>query len=190
MLPAVHLTTAPPVTAAHLPSPSPDLSPSPLGLATSSLPSLIDSDVSHIPHPFVIDDDARSDTSMPPLYDASDSESGEEPFHHNVYDFTSDSEVDAHDVEMTLFLDDGNLSDSDGATYLDDVVLPPSDTMTTVDGNMNHHVMVEEDQHMPHAGECTCLQLFLGAMSVNMAFRCRTTSKESKWPAAWHFITP
>jgi hypothetical protein len=151
MLPAVHLTTAPLVTAAHLPSPSPDLSPSPLGLATSSLPSLIDSDVSHIPHPFVIDDDARSDTSMPPLYDASDSESGEEPFHHNVYDFTSDSEVDAHDVEMTLFLDDGNLSDSDGATYLDDVVLPPSDTMTTVDGNMNHHVMVEEDQHMPHA---------------------------------------
>jgi hypothetical protein len=188
MLPAVHLTAAPLVTAAHSLSPSPDLSPSPLGLATStsSLPSLIDSDVSHIPHPSAIDDDARSDTSMPPLYDASDSESGEEPFHHNVYEFMSDSEGDADDVEMTLFLDDGNLSDSDGATYLDDVVLPPSDTMTTVDANMNHHVMVEEDQHPPHAGECTRLQLFLG-MSVNMAFRCRTPSK---WHAAWHFITP
>ena len=171
MLSAVHPTTAPLVTAAHSLSPSPGLSPSPLGFATStstSLPSLIDSDVSHIPHPSVIDDDARSDTSMPPLFDASDSESGEEPFQRNVYDFMSDSEADAHDVEMTLMLDDGHFSDNDGATYLDDdVVLPSSDTMATVDGNMNHHVMVEEDQDLPHVGECSHLQLFLGPMSVN-----------------------
>ena len=95
---------------------------------------------------------------MPPLFDASDSESGEEPFQRNVYDFMSDSEADAHDVEMTLMLDDGHFSDNDGATYLDDdVVLPSSDTMATVDGNMNHHVMVEEDQDLPHVGECSHL---------------------------------
>lgn len=197
MLPVVHPSTAPLVTAAHPLSPSLDLSPSPsllpsgpLATSSSSSHSLIDSDVSHLPYPSVIDDDARSDTSMPPLYDASDSESGEEPFHRNVYDFMSDSEADAHDVEMTLLLDDGNFSDSDGATYLDDIVPPPSDAMTTAgEGNMNHLVTVEQDQHLSHTGECTCLQLFLGAMSVNMAFRCRTPSKGSKWPAAWHIIT-
>ena len=197
MLPVVHPSTTPLVTAAHPLSPSIDLSPSPslppsgsLAISSSSSHSPIDSDVSHLPYPSVIDDDARSDTSMPPLYDASDSESGEEPFHRNVYDFMSDSEADAHDVEMTLLLDDGNFSDSDGATYLDDIAPPPPDAMTTAEeGSMNHLGTVEEDQHLSHTGECICLQLFLGDMSVNMAFRCRTPSKGPKWPAAWHIIT-
>ena len=194
MLPAVHTSTAPLVTAAHSHSPSPDLSPSPpsgfLATSSSSSHSLLDSNVPHIPHPSVIDDDARSDTSMPPLYDASDSESGEEPSHGNVYDFMSDSEADAHDVEMTLTLDDGNFSDSDGANYLlDDVVLPPLDTMATAEGNINHHVTVEEHQHLPHTGECAGLQLFLDFMSVNISFRCCTPVKGSKWPATWYIIT-
>ncbi|KAF8272794.1 hypothetical protein EI94DRAFT_1677516 [Lactarius quietus] len=155
MLSAVHPSTTPLVTAADPLSPSPGLSPSPSlppsGFLAPSSHSLIDSDLSHLPHPSTIDDDARSDISMPPLYDASDSESGEEPFLRNVYDFMSDSEVDAHDVEMTLMLDDGNFSDSGGATYMDDVVPPPSNAMTTAEeGNMDRDVMVEEDHHLPH----------------------------------------
>lgn len=154
MLPALLSSTAPRATAAHPFSPTPDLSQSPSlppwgSLATSSSHSPIDSDVSQFP---VIDDDARSDTSMPPLYDASDSESGEEHFHQNVYDFMSESEADAHDVEMTLLLDDGNFSDGDGEVYLDDVVPPPSSAVTTAEGNVNRHVMVEdvEDRDLPH----------------------------------------
>jgi len=101
---------------------------------------------------------------MPPLYDASDSESGEEHFHRNVYDFMSESEADAHDVEMTLLFDDGNFSDVDGAAYLEDAVPPPSDVVTMAEGSVNHHVnhhvTVEEveDQDLPHTGECAGLQ--------------------------------
>ena len=150
-------------TATPLLSPTPHLSQSPLlppegSLANSPSPSHlpIDSDLSHLPHPFAIDDDARSDTSMPSLFDASDSESGEEVFRRNVYDFMSDSEADAHDVEMTLFLDDdGNFSDSDDAPYLEDAVPPPSDAVT---GDVNDHVTVEQDRHLPPTGECLGLQ--------------------------------
>jgi hypothetical protein len=94
---------------------------------------------------------------MPSLFDASDSESGEELFHRNVYDYMSESEADAHDVEMTLLPDDdSNFSDSDDAAYLNDVVPPPSDAVTTAEGNVNHHarhVTVEDD-----TGECAGLQ--------------------------------
>ncbi|KAH9168737.1 hypothetical protein EDB89DRAFT_1563891 [Lactarius sanguifluus] len=145
MLPAGFLSTAPRATVAHPFPPTPDLSQSP------SLPpsgSLASSSHSPIDYPSVIDDDARSDTSMPPLYDASDSESGEEHFHRNVYDSMSDSEADAHDVEMTLLFDD----DGDSAVYLDDAVPPLSDAVTTAEGSVNHHVTVEEvqDQDLPH----------------------------------------
>ncbi|KAH9002815.1 hypothetical protein EDB86DRAFT_217472 [Lactarius hatsudake] len=145
MLPAGFPSTAPRATVAHPFPPTPDLSRSP------SLPpsgSLASSSHSPIDYPSVIDDDARSDTSMPPLYDASDSESGEEHFHRNVYDFMSDSEADAHDVEMTLLFDD----DGDVAAYLDDAVPPLSDAVTTAEGSVNHHVTVEEvqDQDLPY----------------------------------------
>ena len=151
MLPAVLPSTRATAALSHSPTPhlsqSPSLPPSG-SLATSSSHSLVvDSDLSHLPHPFMVDDDARSDTSMPSLFDASDSESGEEHFHRNVYDFMSESEADAHDVEMTLLIDDdGDYSDSDDAL--------PSDAVTTAEGSVNHHVMVEEDQNLPHTGEC------------------------------------
>ncbi|KAI9443427.1 hypothetical protein H4582DRAFT_1192975 [Lactarius indigo] len=153
MLPAGFPSTVPRATVAHPFPLTPDLSQSPSlppsGPLASSSHSPIDWGVSHLSHPSVIDDDARSDTSMPPLYDASDSESGEEHFHRNAYDFMSDSEADAHDVEMTLLFDD----DGDVAAYLDDAVPPPlSDEVTTAEGSANHHVTVEEvqDQDLPH----------------------------------------
>src|SRR6266404_6829821 len=151
MLSADLPSTTPRPTAAHSFSPLPGLSQSPslppsdtFTTSSSSSHPQIDSDVSHHPHPFVIDEDARSDTSMPLLYDASDSESGEELFHHHVHDFMSESEVDAHDVEMSLLLDDGHFSDSEGATYLDDDIVPPSAAVAASQGDVNRHVTVEE----------------------------------------------
>ncbi|KAH8989125.1 hypothetical protein EDB92DRAFT_906946 [Lactarius akahatsu] len=169
MLPAGFPSTAPRATVAHPFPPTPDLSQSP---SLPPLGSLASSSHSPIDYPSVIDDDARSDTSMPPLYDASDSESGEEHFHGNVYDFMSDSEADAHDVEMTLLFDD----DGDGAASLDDAVPPLSDAVTTAEGSVNRHVTVEEvqDQDLPHTGECAGLQR---AMTINLAFRYPKGSK-------------
>jgi hypothetical protein len=98
-----------------------------------------------------MDDDARSVTSMPPLYEASDEESEDGHLRHGVYDFMSDSEVDAHDVEMTLFVDDGDLSDHE-----DTAVLMNNTSAATEDSRDRRHVTVEEveDQDQQQTGQC------------------------------------
>jgi hypothetical protein len=118
-------------------------------LATSSSP--LDWVPPHLPRPSTMDDDARSVTSMPPLYEASDVDSEEGHLHHGVYDFMSDSEADAHDVEMTLFVDDGDLSDHE-----DTVLLMNNSSAATEDSRDRRHVTVEEveDQDQQQTGQC------------------------------------
>ena len=132
---------------------SPQLSPSPPTgtLATSSPP--IDLEAPQPPHvyAYVMDDDARSVASMPPLYEASDSGSDESHFNHGVYDFMSESEGDAHEVEMTLLLDEGDFSDHEGAVF------PRSTPSAAAEDSGNlRHVTVEEveDHDQQRTGKC------------------------------------
>lgn len=128
-------------------------------LATSSLPA--DSEAPEITHPSVIDDDAHSDTSMPPLYDASDSEAEEDHLRHGGYDSMSESEVDAYDVEMTLLIDHGDLSDEeDSALPNDRSPQLPSTPLDTADSyRIYRHVIVEEveDQDQQRTGKWAAL---------------------------------
>jgi hypothetical protein len=91
------------------------------------------------PYPSVTNNDTQSVSSMPPLFDGSDSESDGGHLHHGVYDFMSESEADAQDVEMALFVDDGDFSDSE------DAVLPQSTpSAATEDSRARRHVTVQE----------------------------------------------
>ncbi|KAI0252187.1 hypothetical protein BJV78DRAFT_378338 [Lactifluus subvellereus] len=137
---------------------SPQLSSSPptSALATSSPP--IDLEAPHPPHFYAhaMDDDAHSVTSMPPLYDASDSESEEGHLYHGVYDFMSESEADAHDVEMTLLIDEGDFSDHESAVF-------PRSTLSAAaeDSRDLRHVTVEEvqDQDQQRTGPSDTIPL-------------------------------
>jgi hypothetical protein len=126
-------------------------------LATSHQSMDSVSEVPEIPYPFSIDDDARSDTSMPPLYDASDSEYEEDHIHHGENDLTSESDIDAYDVEMTLLVDDGDLSDyedsvipNEGAPALSSTPFAAMDSDTS-----RRRVVVEEveDRDQQRTGE-------------------------------------
>ncbi|KAH9969853.1 hypothetical protein BC827DRAFT_39986 [Russula dissimulans] len=83
---------------------------------------------------------------MPPLYDASDSEYEEDHIHHGENDLTSESDIDAYDVEMTLLVDDGDLSDyedsvipNEGAPALSSTPFAAMDSDTS-----RRRVVVEE----------------------------------------------
>ena len=127
-------------------------------LATSSHP--VDSEAPEATHPPFIDIDARSDTSMPPLYDASDSESEEDHVRHRGYDSMSDSDAEAYDVEMTLLVDDGDLSEDEDIALSSENVLPLPYIPGVAD-NSNHHrrVVVEEveDEAQQRTGEWAAL---------------------------------
>ncbi|KAI0301113.1 hypothetical protein B0F90DRAFT_1925534 [Multifurca ochricompacta] len=152
-----------PYTSLHSPHFTPHSSRSPSLMPTTDNPTTfsppIDSEVPQFPHLPVTDDEARSDTSMPPLFDASDSEYEEDYLHHGVYDSMSESEADARDVEMTLLFDDGDLSDNEDSPPSppnEGVALPESAaSMAAVEGNENpRHVTVEEieDQDQQRIG--------------------------------------
>jgi len=96
-------------------------------------------------HPPVIDVDARSDTSMPPLYDASDSEY-EDSLRHHGYDPMSESDADAYDVEMTLLVGDSDASDDEDPALPSESALPPSVPSVADNSHRNHrHVVVVEE---------------------------------------------
>ena len=104
----------------------------------------------------LIDIDARSDTSMPPLYDASDSEYEEESLRHRAYDSMSDSDADAYDVEMALLVDDGDASDDEDPALPSESTLPSLVPSMADSSHRNHrHVAVEEveDEGQQRTGE-------------------------------------
>jgi hypothetical protein len=128
-------------------------------VATSSHPA--DSDDLEVTHSPAIDIDARSDISMPPLYDASDSESEEDHPRYYGHDSMSESDADAYDVEMALLANDGDLSDDDDA--LSSEGAPPTSIPSVVDNNTHHRrVVIEEvedqDERQQRTGEWAALQ--------------------------------
>jgi hypothetical protein len=145
----------------------------PTGVLATSL-SPFDIGAPQPAYPSLMDDDARSVASLPPLYDASDSEFEEGHLNHGVYDFMSDSEADAHDVEMILLVDNEDLSDHEG------VVLPQSTpSAATEDSRDPRHVTLEEiedheDQVQQQTGECNGFVICCDAMNTNMTFRYHT----------------
>lgn len=106
----------------------------------------VDLDAPEATHPPVIDIDARSDTSMPPLYDASDSEYDQDSFRHHGYDSMSESDADAYDVEMALLVDDNDPSDDEDPALPSESALPPSAPSVADYSHRNHrHVVVVEE---------------------------------------------
>jgi hypothetical protein len=137
--------------------------PSPQSTESTSLPPTgaftaawrqIDSEESGFVHHLIVDDDAQSDISMPPLEIESDLEYEEDHVRHGGYDSISESDADAYDVEMTLLVDDGDQSDDEDSALRSESTpqLPP--TSSAVDRN-HHHVTVEEveDQNQQQPGE-------------------------------------
>lgn len=133
-------------------------------------------------HPPVVDIDARSDTSMPPLYDASDSEYEEDDdnLRHREYDSMSESAADAYDVEMTLLVDDGDASDDE-----DPALSAPS---VADNSHRNHrHVAVEEveEEGQQRTGEWAALRPSSNDVNTNTIIRYHTFGKQ--W-ATWLVI--
>ena len=128
-------------------------------------------EATHLP---VIDIDARSDTSMPPLYDASDSEYEEDSLRHRGYDSMSESDADAYDVEMTLLADDGDASDDEDAALPSESALPPSFPSVADTSRRNHrHVAVEEveDEGQQRTGEWAVLRPSSNDVNTNTIIR-------------------
>lgn len=140
---------------AHATSSSPQLTSLPPTGAFVASPSSypIDSDEPEPAHHSVVDDDMRSDTSMPPLEIESDSEYEGDHLRYGGYDSISESEADAYDVEMTLLVDDDQ-SDDEGFALPDESTPPLPPTSFATDSN-RRHVMVEEveDQDQQRGGE-------------------------------------
>ncbi len=128
---------------AHAASSSPQLTSLPPPGAFTASSHQIDSEESEFAHHPIVDDDAHSDISMPPLEIESDLEYEEDHVRHGGYDSISESDADAYDVEMTLLVDDGDRSDDEGSALLNESTpqLPP--TSSAADRN-HQHVTVEE----------------------------------------------
>ena len=130
----------------------------------------VDSEVSEGTHPPAIDIDARSDTSMPPLYDASDSES-EEDHHHRGYDSMSESDADAYDVEMTLLVDDGDPSDDEHAALPSESAPfhPPIPPLVDISDRDYRRVVIEEveDEERHRTGERAAIRPCLNNVHTN-----------------------
>lgn len=150
---------------AHITSSAPQLTSLPHTSAFIASPSThpIDSEEPGPAHHSVTDDDVRSDISMPPLEIESDSEYGEDGLRYGGYDSISESEADAYDVEMTLLVDDGDLSDEEDSAALPDESAPPLPSTSFAANSNQRHVMVEEveDQDQQRAGEWAAYCLFI-----------------------------
>lgn len=139
---------------AHAASSSPLLTSLPPTGAFPASSHQIDPEESGFVHHPIVDVDARSDISMPPLEIESDSEYEEDHVHHGGYDSISESDADAYDVEMTLLLDDGDRSDDEGSALLNEITPQLPSTSSAADRN-HQHVTVEEveDQNEQRPGE-------------------------------------
>jgi hypothetical protein len=100
---------------------------------------------------------------MPPLEIESDSEYGEDHLRYGGYDSISESDADAYDVEMTLLVDDGDLSDDEDSAALPDESTPPLPPTSLAANSNQRHVMVEEveDQDQQRAGKWAANYLFI-----------------------------
>jgi hypothetical protein len=137
---------------AHTTSSSPQLTSLPPTGAFIASSRQIDPEESRFAHHPVVDDDAHSDISMPPLEIESDLEYEEDHVRHGGYDSISESDADAYDVEMTLLVDDGDRSDDEGSALLNEITPQLPSTSSAADRN-HQHVTVEEvedqDQQRP-----------------------------------------
>jgi len=120
----------------------------------------IDSEESGFSHHHIVDDDARSDISMPPLEMESDLEYEEDHVRHGGYDSTSESDADAYDVEMHLLVDDGYRSDDESSALLNESTPQLPSTSSATDGN-HQRVTIEEveDQGQQPPGEGAAFNL-------------------------------
>ena len=128
---------------AHTTSSSPQLTSLPPAGAFTASSRQIDSEESEFAHHHIVDDDARSDISMPPLEIESDLEYEEDHVRHGGYDSLSESDADAYDVEMHLLVDDGYGSDDEGSAVLNESTPQLPSTSPAADRN-HQHVTVEE----------------------------------------------
>jgi hypothetical protein len=147
---------------AHLTSSSAQLTSLPHtgAFAASSRP--IDSEEPGPVQHSVMDDDVRSDISIPPLEVESDLEYEEDHLRYGGYDSISESDADAYDVEMTLLVDDGDGSDDEGSASLNESTPPLLSTSFAADRNQRHVVVEEvEDQDQQRAGEWAVCSLFI-----------------------------
>ena len=137
----------------HTLSSSPQLTSLPPTGAFTASSRQIDSEESGFTHHLIVDDDARSDVSMPPLEIESDLEYEEDHIRHGGYDSMSESDADAYDVEMTLLVDDGDQSDVEGSALVNEST--PQLPSTSSAADRNHYVTVEEveDQDQQQPGE-------------------------------------
>jgi hypothetical protein len=109
-----------------------------------------------------MDDDVRSDISMPPLELESDLEYEEDHLRYGGYDSISESDADAYDVEMTLLVDDGDGSDDGGFALPDESTPPLPPPLSAADRNPRHVVVEEvEDQDQRRAGKWAACSLFI-----------------------------
>jgi hypothetical protein len=138
----------------HTRSSSPQLTSLPPTGAFTASSHQIDSEQSGFAHNPIVDDDARSDISMPPLEIESDLEYEEDHVRQGGYDSLSESDADAYDVEMTLLVDDGDQSDDEGSALLNEGTPQPPSSLPPADRN-HRHVTVEEveDQNRQRPGE-------------------------------------
>ena len=133
-------------------SSSPQLTSLPPTGAFTASSRQIDSEESEFAHHHIVDDDARSDISMPSLEIESDLEYEEDHVRHGGYDSISESDADAYDVEMHLLVDDGYRSDDESPALLNEGT-PQLPATSPVADRTHQHVTVEEvvdrDQQQP-----------------------------------------
>jgi hypothetical protein len=145
---------------AHTTSSSPQLTSLPPTGAFTASSRQIDSEEPGFSHHHIVDDDARSDISMPPLEMESDLEYEEDHVRHGGYDSTSESDADAYDVEMHLLVDDGYRSDDESSALLNESTPQLPSTSSAADGN-HQRVTIEEveDQGQQPPGEGAAFNL-------------------------------
>jgi hypothetical protein len=146
---------------AHTASSSPQLTSLPPTGAFTASSRQIDSEESGFAHHPIVDDDARSDISMPPLEIESDLEYEEDHVRHGGYDSISESDADAYDVEMTLLVDDGDRSDDEGSALLNESTPRLPSTSSAADRNHQHVTVEEVEDQDQQPGEWGSFQLVI-----------------------------
>ena len=152
----MHLESLPddaPYSTGHPSHTSPQLRSLPPTGAFTASSRQIDSEESGFTHHPIVDDDARSDVSMPPLEIESDLEYEEYHIRHGGYDSMSESDADAYDVEMTLLVDDGDQSDVEGSALVNESTPQLPSTSSAADRNQFVTVEEVEDQDQQQPGE-------------------------------------
>jgi hypothetical protein len=91
---------------------------------------------------------------MPSLEIESDLEYEEDHVRHGGYDSISESDADAYDVEMTLLVDNADVSDDEGSVLLDESTPQLPSISSAADRNYQHVAVEEvEDQDRQRSGE-------------------------------------